>query len=224
MMMKTMICAALLAAAVSDANAQQVGSSFFGPGSGARITTFDGVPNGANFPGAASLTFDHNSFSDDKNFTNSDTRGVFVGPYDDARSGYALGSYYDGDGIAVTLGGTDSAVGAWVSGYLPGWAISADFYDATSNLLGVTTVVGRTSTMLFLGYQSTGSAIAKVVFNDLSLNGRVITIDDFSTIGPNTGVPEPGMWAMMLAGFGAFGVMTRRARRRQTGQGSVVAA
>lgn len=74
---------------------------------------------------------------------------------------------------------------------------------------------------------STNISLGQSVWGALSLNGPGITrvqfgsnagawvADDLSfTADLSSSVPEPGVWAMMITGFGLAGGVLRRRRRR----------
>jgi hypothetical protein len=63
----------------------------------------------------------------------------------------------------------------------------------------------------FFGAANAGGISSIFIAND---NGG-IEVDDLQFGALKSGVPEPTIWAMMLAGFGGLGVAMRSARRRQ---------
>ena len=60
-------------------------------------------------------------------------------------------------------------------------------------------------------YSATGLAAGTYTFRIDANNGRDVRVDTFSAVGTNvTPVPEPETYAMMLAGLGAIGFLSRR--------------
>ena len=58
-----------------------------------------------------------------------------------------------------------------------------------------------------------GSFLDSIVSEDVSLAGENMN-DSFVTISPESTVPEPSTWAMMLLGFAGLGFSGYRASRR----------
>lgn len=62
---------------------------------------------------------------------------------------------------------------------------------------------------------SNGEAITNLAYSFVGGTAEDIRqVRIIPTVGPNSGVPEPSTWAMMLLGFGAAGLAMRRSRRR----------
>jgi hypothetical protein len=97
------------------------------------------------------------------------------------------------------------------------WNVGGDdtlrlsFYDATDNL--IEDVVSPISTGFFGIVNTTGAARAVIDF--VGGNGYA-PVDDLQTAVRGTfvpSVPEPGEWALMLAGLGMMGSVMRRRRK-----------
>ncbi|MBA3897872.1 MAG: PEPxxWA-CTERM sorting domain-containing protein [Sphingomonadaceae bacterium] len=102
----------------------------------------------------------------------------------------------DGTGIVTALAGASPIIltnGGQSSNPNAGW--SADDWQLFTGTFTATS----TSTLLTLG-------------NNQDANLHFALIDDVSV----NAVPEPGIWAMMIAGFGLLGGALRRRRRRTT--------
>lgn len=86
-----------------------------------------------------------------------------------------------------------------------------NFADATT--VDVTTA-WRGSVLAPLAAGTTGNYIqGSAVFNSMVQNGELHLDTYAGNFRPTAAVPEPGTWMMMLAGFGALGVMLRRRRK-----------
>jgi hypothetical protein len=148
----------------------------------------------------------------------------------------------DVTGAEITLGGTPNDTYDIMSGniYLTGHAGMQDIEFAfTSGAVG-------TINFIVSAVNSLGVAEVPFTFNNVAIgngdtfyaflasNGESITNLHYSINSPpgsitlikqvridlagqfNSGVPEPGTWAMMLLGFGGIGMALRRSRRRST--------
>jgi hypothetical protein len=92
-----------------------------------------------------------------------------------------------------TLAGSYMFDGAYIASLIPGFA-DGDHTSPTSNPIVTFTL--------------TGDDTQAVNFNMVS-NTNAFEIDNISI----SAVPEPATWAMMLFGFGAIGIATRRRRK-----------
>ena len=71
----------------------------------------------------------------------------------------------------------------------------------------------QTDNLYFMGVVSTSNNIGSVVFSRNSDNsGDILGIDDIVSGTFGATVPEPGSWAMLIAGFGLTGAAMRRRR------------
>ena len=94
--------------------------------------------------------------------------------------------------------------------------LTLQVFDAANNSLGLTTLLIDAS---FTGMMTLSLSVAGIdhaIFGSTapSVNGSSVYADNFTFTGH--GVPEPAVWAMMVAGFGLAG-LSLRARRRQPG-------
>lgn len=196
-----------LIAAIAFAPAVQAASvpaSFFQPGG--QITGFDSPGADGNFTGVSSYEENGNVF------TSNDLRRHRSTIY--CRTDACLLSGSDQGFVNAALGSPVAAAGAYVTGFIGNWTVSADFFSVANVLLGTVNVSGANTNYVFVGFSGEGIDIGRVQFRDVTNNGGNMGIDDFLT-NNILAVPEPATWAMMLVGFGMIGA-TARYRRRAT--------
>lgn len=116
--------------------------------------------------------------------------------------------------INAALGSPVAAAGAYVTGFIGNWTVSADFVSVANVLLGTVNVSGSNTNYVFVGFSGEGIDIGRVQFRDVSNNGGNMGVDDFVT--NSLAVPEPASWVMMLVGFGMIGGIARYRRRTAT--------
>jgi hypothetical protein len=88
--------------------------------------------------------------------------------------------------------------------------ITADFYDGATLLGSITrSVSGDGGARLFAGIADFGDSFTRVVVS----SEADFAIAQLRYVLPNTIIPEPATWAMLIAGFGLVGAAMRRRNR-----------
>lgn len=140
--------------------------------------------------------------------------GLTIGPTDasytfDAQAGWTINVLFGG--ILTPTGGYEGSM----SGTFARGADSLAFTGTQSTaLLGqpialVYTITGGTGT--FAGYTGSGSSNVTLLGNPLGLPTPVPFLENNGVLNL-TPIPEPGTWALWLAGLGLGGLVARRRR------------
>ena len=144
----------------------------------------------------------------------------------------------DVTGAEITLGGTPNDTYNILSGniYLTGHAGMQDIeFGFTSGAVGtvdfIISALSATNIVETFNFDNLAIGNGDTFFAFLASNGESITNVHYSVDAPpgsistikqvridlagqfNSGVPEPGTWAMMLLGFGGIGMAMRRGRK-----------
>ena len=112
-------------------------------------------------------------------------------------------SFYDGSTLVQTYDASTIFDGLTPS------QLNAYKGNPTANFLGQ----DGGEAFAFVNFYAVGGTFDKVVFQQTAGGGLEldnVTVGTYTTMG---GVPEPGVWAMMLIGMGALGVALRGHRR-----------
>jgi hypothetical protein len=111
----------------------------------------------------------------------------------------------NGGTVTFTFDDPIQAFGAYFTGaQLSGLTLT--FNDGTAQSIAVPGFFGAD----FVGFTDLRKSISQITFN---ARADTLAIDDI-TIGRAGAVPEPGAWALMIAGFGLAGTTLRSRRRR----------
>lgn len=146
-----------------------------------------------------------------------DTNYIWLGPttpgnltaydYDDewgnTPSGYTNPGCVVGGGLCSLVGNFSVVFTATISGGVFNGAPVFSVFSPTSNFTGG-----------FVGWEGLDpTGLSETIYDQHqgSITGTLAVIN----IGLPPGVPEPGLWAMMLTGFGAMGAALRGARRKR---------
>jgi hypothetical protein len=114
--------------------------------------------------------------------------------------------------FSTFTGGTIRAIGGNFFGSdINGAYFSGDVTLVATDSLGATSTQTITAATLtsFMGFASTGTITSLVV----STPGTVFPTVDNLVLAQAAVVPEVGTWALMLAGLGTLGAVTRRRTR-----------
>jgi hypothetical protein len=174
----------------------------------ATLLTFEDIPEGTVAAGQyTGLTFTGGSVL---------TQGSALNPPFPPQSPPNVLYNYLNDTIGITF----STLVDSISGYVTGnRAITLSAFNGATLLGSVSTSganytgVGTPNALLSLAFP----VITSVTFSGVGGGSNTFTLDDVTvggTIINNSGVPEPATWAMMLIGFGAIGLATRRRRQQ----------
>jgi hypothetical protein len=125
-----------------------------------------------------------------------------------------------GPDLTISFASPVAGAGAqWQANFFGAFGANLKAYDSADNLLGTVTRDGNSNSAgdgsaIFLGVLSSEVNISKIV---LTLDYAWFAPQDFAinrlllTGTPGGGViPEPGTWAMLIAGFGMVGFVARR--------------
>lgn len=112
----------------------------------------------------------------------------------------------------ITFASGVNAFGGYWASAVPGTAVMFSFFDASSGLLGSENFTYDRSTtgdglLEWHGWQSNGALIKTVTYSAI---GGVVGDGLQAHV---TAVPEPEIYALMLAGLGVIGVVARRRTR-----------
>lgn len=126
-----------------------------------------------------------------------------------------------GPDLTISFASPVAGAGAqWQANFFGAFGANLAAFDAADTLLGTVTLDGNSTfagdgSAIFLGVLSPSTNISKIVLtldyassfpNDFAIN-RLLLTDT-----PGGVIPEPGTWAMLIAGFGMVGFMARRRR------------
>jgi hypothetical protein len=113
--------------------------------------------------------------------------------------------------FALGSGFSTSGIGAFVNHFDGAPTILVEALDGAGNVLEFTNVSVPTP-MGFNDGQFIGFSRGTSDINAIRFSGTGVVLDDLVHAAP---IPEPGTWAMMLAGVAALGAVARRRRARQ---------
>jgi hypothetical protein len=133
---------------------------------------------------------------------------------------WGVGNLFAAGGVAGELrftfsSGASSAAGAFVSHYahaaLPfPLVVEVSAYGDNNQIIETHSFSVAATALDYNAGQFLGITRASADIRSISFKGVGVVADDLLLTAP---VPEPGTWAMLLAGLGAVGVLGRRRRR-----------
>jgi hypothetical protein len=233
---KTIFAAAALAAGLSaaagaaSATELLTNGAFDGGNTGFYSQYAYAPPNGsgnnlwpeATYDVTTNPNADHPSFSAFADHTPSPDGGMMMVINGSSTPDAIIWSEGTIGGGAPLLGGANSdyTFSFWLASVYPAspanlqlWINGAQVEGATFAALGGADNLGLWQHFSYTGVTgATGLQSISLTNRNLEPDGNDFALDDMSLNG--TAVPEPGVWALMLVGFGGMGSVLRASRRR----------
>jgi PEP-CTERM motif len=205
-----LIAAAVIAAATLPAQAALIDNAgaLAAPVSVIDFEAFDGFLTSGPEMLAADLTFTGDSGAE---------LGAFVRDLGD-NGAWGVGNHFAATGfvgeLRFTFAGLSAGAGAFVNHFaldaLSGLAVVVTAYGDNNQIIETHTVTVDTSWDSYNEGSFIGITRASADIRSLSFKGVGVVVDDFSYTAP---VPEPETYALMLAGLGMVGWLTRRRKQ-----------